>query len=50
MIVGAIIGVFVANPACNLDAFTAFAIPEDVYKRQALSDSFLAGEDRFLSL
>ena len=28
MIVGAIIGVFVANPACNLDAFTAFAIPD----------------------
>ena len=24
----AIIGVFVANPACNLDAFTAFAIPD----------------------
>ena len=28
MIVGAVIGVFVANPACNLDAFTAFAIPD----------------------
>ena len=28
MIVGAVIGVFVANPACNLEAFTAFAIPD----------------------
>jgi len=28
MIVGAVIGVFAANPACNLDAFTAFAIPD----------------------
>ena len=27
-ILGAVIGVFVANPACNLDAFTAFAIPD----------------------
>ena len=28
MILGAVIGVFVANPACNLEAFTAFSIPD----------------------
>ena len=28
MILGAVIGVFVANPACNLEAFTAFSVPD----------------------
>lgn len=40
MIVGAVIGVFVANPACNLDAFTAFAIPDANETHSICSQSY----------
>ena len=36
MIVASVIGVFVANPDCNLEAFTAFAIPDANGKNQYL--------------